>query len=128
MAPTFRSIGLRPGGRRYLGSERELRLGVCFWFRLFNVAPETTARFSYFDDRSRNQSPPCGSLSRPRWPAHPVYGSLVGSFSGPAPLVDLLGGPGRFTLSVPGHDQVPLVVELAPLGQGDLHLGLAVLE
>src|ERR1700723_2693696 len=58
MAPTFRSIGLRPGGRRYLGSERELRLGVYFWFRLFNVAPETTARFSYLDDQSRDQSPP----------------------------------------------------------------------
>ena len=62
MAPTFRSIGLRPGGRRYLSSERELRLGVCFWFRLFNVVPETTARFSYLDDRSRNQSPPCLGL------------------------------------------------------------------
>jgi hypothetical protein len=58
MASTFRSIGLRPGERRYLSSERELRLGVCFWFRLFNVVPETTARFSYIDDRSRNQSPP----------------------------------------------------------------------
>jgi hypothetical protein len=63
MAPTFRSIGLRPGGRRYLSSERELRLGVCFWFRLFNVAPETTARFSYINDRSRSQSPPCGFSS-----------------------------------------------------------------
>jgi len=59
MAPTFRSIGLRPGGRRYLSSERELRLGVYFWFRLFNVVPETTARFSYIDDQSRSQSPPC---------------------------------------------------------------------
>ena len=58
MAPTFRSIGLRPGGRRYLSSERELRLGVCFWFRLFNVAPETTARFSHLDDQSRSLSPP----------------------------------------------------------------------
>jgi len=58
MAPTFRSIGLRRGGRRYLSSERELRLGVCFLFRLFNVAPETTARFSNLDDQSRSQSPP----------------------------------------------------------------------
>ncbi len=66
MASTFRSIGLRPGERRYLGSERELRLGVCFWFRLFNVVPETTARFSYFDDRSRSQSPPCGILQLTR--------------------------------------------------------------
>ena len=63
MASTFRSIGLRPGERRYLSSERELRLGVCFWFRLFNVVPETTARFSYIDDRSRNQSPPWCGLS-----------------------------------------------------------------
>ncbi len=63
MASTFRSIGLRPGERRYLSSERELRLGVCFWFRLFNVVPETTARFSYFDDRSRSQSPPCMGFS-----------------------------------------------------------------
>jgi hypothetical protein len=63
MASTFRSVGLRPGERRYLSSERELRLGVCFWFRLFNVVPETTARFSYIDDRSRNQSPPWCGLS-----------------------------------------------------------------
>ena len=59
MTPDIRSVGRGPGGRRYLSSDRELRLGVCFWFRLFNVAPETTARFSYLDDRSRNQSPPC---------------------------------------------------------------------
>jgi len=60
MTPEARSVGLGPVGRRYLSSERErwLRLGVCFWFRLFNVAPETTARFSYLDDRSRNRSPP----------------------------------------------------------------------
>src|SRR5271169_1041974 len=58
MTPKIRSVGLGPAGRRYLSSDRELRLGVCFWFRLFNVAPETTARFSYLDDRSRSQSPP----------------------------------------------------------------------
>jgi len=40
------------------GSDRELRLGVCFWFRLFSVAPETTARFSHLDDQSRSLSPP----------------------------------------------------------------------
>ena len=62
MASTFRSGGLRPGERRYLSSEGA-RLGVCFWFRLFNVVPETTARFSYIDDRSRNQSPPWCGLS-----------------------------------------------------------------
>jgi hypothetical protein len=63
MASTFRPIGLRSGERRYLSSERELRLGVCFCFRLFNVVPETTARFSYIDDRSRSQSPPWFGLS-----------------------------------------------------------------
>ena len=59
MTPKIRSVGRGPAGRRYLSSDRELRLGVYFWFRLFNVVPETTARFSYLDDRSRNQSPPC---------------------------------------------------------------------
>ncbi len=55
----IRPAGLRPVKRRYcLGSECELRLGVCCWFRLFNVAPETTARFSHLDYRSRDQSPP----------------------------------------------------------------------
>ncbi len=42
-----------------LGSDAELRLCVYFWFRLFNVAPETTARFSYLDIQRRDQSPPC---------------------------------------------------------------------
>jgi hypothetical protein len=59
MTPVNQSVRRGLGGRRYLSSERERRLGVCFWFRLFNVAPETTARFSYLDDRSRSQSPPC---------------------------------------------------------------------
>jgi hypothetical protein len=59
MTPKIRSVGRGPAGRRYLSSDRELRLGVYFWFRLFNVVPETTARFSYLDDRSRIQSPPC---------------------------------------------------------------------
>ena len=52
-------MGLGPGGRlRFLGGERELRLGVCWFFRLFYVAPETTARFSCIDDQSRDLSPP----------------------------------------------------------------------
>jgi hypothetical protein len=39
-----------------VGSECELRmLGVCWCFRLFYVAPETTARFSRLDHRSRNR-------------------------------------------------------------------------
>src|SRR5580704_13755232 len=63
MTPVYQPVGLRLDGRRYcLGSERELRLGVCFLFRLFNVAPETTARFSYIDDQSRSLSPPRVSL------------------------------------------------------------------
>jgi hypothetical protein len=81
MAPTFRSIGLRPGGRRYLSSERELRLGVCFWFRLFNVVPETTARFSYINDRSRSQSPPCVGFQPTGWPARPSYDLVAGAGS-----------------------------------------------
>jgi len=115
MAPTFRSIGLRPGGRRYLGSERELRLGVCFWFRLFNVAPETTARFSYIDDRSRSQSPPYGSPAD-RLANLAILGPFPASSLRAAPLVDLLGGPSRLALGVAGHDQVALVVETSPLG------------
>jgi site-specific DNA recombinase len=64
MTPVCQPVGLRLDGRRYfLGSERELRLGVCFWFRLFYVAPETTARFSHIDYRSRDHSPPCLGLS-----------------------------------------------------------------
>ena len=69
MASTFRSIGLRPGERRYLSSERELRLGVCFWFRLFNVVPETTARFFHLDDHCRDHSPPrYFSVDLTEWP------------------------------------------------------------
>src|ERR1700677_4417779 len=60
----------------------------------------------------------------PRWTSR----TRVRAPSGPAPVVDLLGGPGRFAFEVAGHEQVPLVVQLAPLGQGDLHLGPAVLE
>jgi hypothetical protein len=67
MTPKTRSVGRGPAGRRYLSSEAELCvLGVCFWFRLFNVAPETTARFSYLDDRSRNQSPPFWVVAAPK--------------------------------------------------------------
>ena len=94
MTPRIRSVGRGPAGRRYLSSDRELRLGVCFWFRLFNVVPETTARFSYIDDRSRNQSPPCPGLlatmvspsilragdpavRRPANPAHPPFQRLI---------------------------------------------------
>jgi hypothetical protein len=59
MTPADRSVGLGTGGRCcYLGSKCELRLGICVGFRLFNVAPETTARFSYLDHRSRSLSPP----------------------------------------------------------------------
>src|SRR5271165_5899283 len=83
MTPKIRSVGRGPAGRRYLSSDRELRLGVCFWFRLFNVVPETTARFSYLDDRSRNQSPPCLGC-RPLWPACPFYGFRLGPFDGRA--------------------------------------------
>src|SRR5436190_23839926 len=46
-----------------LGSHWQLRLGICFWFRLFNVVPETTARFIRLEHRSRSQSPPCQCAS-----------------------------------------------------------------
>ena len=125
MASTFRSVGLKPGERRYLSSERELRLGVCFWFRLFNVVPETTARFSYIDDRSRSQSPPWCVVPPADRLASPT---ILWDLSGPASPVDLLGGPGGLSFGVASHDQVAFVVETTPLGQGNLHLGLAVLE
>src|SRR5271168_773151 len=93
MTPRTRSVGRGPAGRRYLGSERErwISVGVCFWFRLFNVVPETTARFSYLDDRSRNQSPPCNGtplidLIRPpilRGRSHVDRRSLKGRFYSP---------------------------------------------
>src|SRR5580692_4322452 len=119
MTPVFRSVGRGPGGRRYLSSERELRLGVYFWFRLFNVVPETTARFSYLDDRSRDQITPMSGLPT----------DLIGPTSlRPVPAAHFLGGPGGLPLGVAGHDHVALVVELAPLGQGQLDLGLAILE
>ena len=76
MTPVHQPVGLRLDGRRYcLGSERELRLGVYFWFRLFNVAPETTARFSHLDDQSRNPSPPWETAvaARPGWAVAPAY-------------------------------------------------------
>ena len=53
---------------------------------------------------------------------------MTASVSRPAPVIDLLGGARSFALEVAGHEQVPLVVQFAPLGQGDLHLGPAILE
>ena len=64
MTSVHQPVEQRLGGRRYLlSSVRELMLGVCCVFRLFYVAPETTARFSRLDDRSRNRSPPCVNRS-----------------------------------------------------------------
>ncbi len=62
MAPT-------PAGRGQSGRTHNLRsgcehqivlidVGVCIFFRLFFVDPETTARFSHFNRQSRNRSPP----------------------------------------------------------------------
>src|SRR5271165_4918816 len=108
MTPKIRSVGRGPAGRRYLSSDRELRLGVCFWFRLFNVVPETTARFSYLDDRSRNQSPPC--LGTPLitlirfailgGSAHAEPRLLRPAGLLPVPAASLLGCPGGLTLGV----------------------------
>jgi len=58
MTPVNCTVGLGTGGRCYLSSKRQGRLGVYFWFRLFNVAPDTTARFFHQDDQRRDQSPP----------------------------------------------------------------------
>src|SRR5271156_2086510 len=134
MTPKIRSVGRGPAGRRYLSSDRELRLGVCFWFRLFHVVPETTARFSYLDDRSRNQSPPCNGTPLIDVTRPPFYGTgdpvahtgLRGLLAVPA--APLLGGPGGLALGVPGHDHVALVVEPASLGQGQFHLRPPVAE
>src|SRR6202522_3427410 len=91
MTPKIRSVGRGPAGRRYLSSERELRLGVYFWFRLFNVVPETTARFSYFDDRSRSQSTPCGFPADPDGqPRHCTANSPDGGQKPPQRLTSLM--------------------------------------
>jgi hypothetical protein len=50
MTPDIYTAGLGAGGRCYLSSKRKLRLGVYFGFRLFSVAPETTARFFHLND------------------------------------------------------------------------------
>src|SRR6516165_107397 len=136
MTPDIRSVGRGPGGRRYLSSERELwLLGVCFWFRLFNVAPETTARFSYLDDRSRSQSPPLSwvadRLDRPMQSTacpRPALPGPAAVGTSPHPAADLLGGAGGLLLGVAGLEQVALVVEATALGQGELHLCLPVPE
>ncbi len=98
VSPTYvariRSVGLRPVGRHCaLSSDCELRLGICFCFRLFNVAPETTARFSHIDDRSRSLSPPwlhiepcCPVVGVPAYPPLPVALAQRGG-SGPGQRV-----------------------------------------
>src|SRR5579862_225160 len=99
MTPVNQPARLRLGGRRYLlSSVRELRLGVCFVFRLFYVAPETTARFSQLDDRSRNRSPPWLSSSRPVRAGDAILPAL-----GPGPAragsgVDQPNAPQRWAL------------------------------
>ena len=96
MTPDIRSVGRGPGGRRYLSSERELwLLGVCFWFRLFNVAPETTARFSYLDDRSRSQSPPLS------WDADRLDRPMQSTAFSALHLPDLVGARSRYAIQRP---------------------------
>jgi hypothetical protein len=70
---------------QFLGCERELRLGVYFLFRLFNVAPETTARFSYIDDQSRSLSPPWVVLRPDRVVRPDQRAYLVVGSGGPRP-------------------------------------------
>ena len=101
MTPVYQPVGLRLDGRRWcLGSVRELRLGVCFWFRLFNVAPETTARFSHIDDQSRNRSPPWGYLHRPGPVGRHSPPSLPAAPHGPAPALVAPSGLSRRRRSV----------------------------
>ena len=46
------------------------------WFRLFNVVPETTARFSRLDDQSRSRSPPCQGPTRRVYRRRALLGPL----------------------------------------------------
>ena len=71
-----------PAGRELSGRTHNLRsgcehqivlidVGVCIFFRLFSVDPETTARFSHFNRQSRNRSPP-------RWLRNPRCAGFLG--------------------------------------------------
>ncbi len=89
MTPVHQPVERRLGGRRYLlSSVRELVLGVCCVFRLFYVAPETTARFSQLDDRSRNLSPPPVGNATPWVGVRDSIGSV-----GPVCPVGTVGAP-----------------------------------
>src|SRR5579862_2281607 len=118
-----------------------LRLGVCFVFRLFYVAPETTARFSQLDDRSRNRSPPWMISSPAFRPARTLYRS--GSPPAPAtaigtdparpsadrsPALGVPDGSRGFALGFTRKDRLALVVQPAAAYEGELDLGLAVAE
>ena len=50
MAPVNHTVGQGMDGRCYLGSKRKLRAVVYLFFRLFYVAPETTARFFHLNN------------------------------------------------------------------------------
>jgi len=148
MAPCSDPWGLDQEDVAVLGCERELRLGVCFWFRLFNVAPETTARFSYIDDRSRSLSPLGSSTGRTTCATRPHRTAWTGR-DVPQPLSG--GSSGRRRR--PGRRRRTQVRSLATVrprgrrrvrrpgrrwrgacrtggapGEGQLHLGPTVLE
>src|SRR5438477_9994121 len=76
----------------------------------FTWTPETTARFSRFDDQSRNQAPPCQ-----------VAGTHVNA--GGASSIPASGcghRPVRFSGRIALGDGLALVVAAAALGPGEL--------
>src|SRR5437016_6423826 len=84
----------------------------------FTWTPETTARFSRFDDQSRNQAPPCQVAG-----LH-ANARTVSSI----PTAGPGHGPRRLAVGVPLGDGLALVVAAPALGQRQLDLGSAVLE
>jgi hypothetical protein len=86
------------------------------------VAPGTTARFSHFDDQSRDHSPPSVLLRRLRAP----LGYSVASFfqtvrslhvGGLVKLGSAPGRPSSLAFGVPCSQGLSFVVELAALGE-----------
>src|ERR1700730_9126426 len=96
---------------RYLRSDGVMLIGIYFWFRLFYVVPETTARFLRLSHQSRSQSPPWVVVEPPILPPLP---------SRERPL--------RLPPSVPLSGGRPLVVGLSPAGKAEADLGPTVTE
>src|SRR5688572_28975989 len=94
-------------------------VGICVLFRLFNVAPETTARFSRICNQSRSLSPPCVVPARTA-----PEGTAILPFAPPAPVKSSGHDPSGVALG----DGVALVVALATPSEGQIELGLALVE